>query len=66
MIQLSCIFEKIANKIVNVIGLDLFTEFDAPDRHWCDFERWPHGRQGSEYFGFGLHLVVSPLQMSPH
>jgi hypothetical protein len=26
-----------------------------------DFESWHHGRHGSEYFGFGFHLVVSDL-----
>ena len=29
------------------------------------FERRQHERQGCEYFGLDLHLIVSPLEMPP-
>jgi hypothetical protein len=38
---------------------------DAPDKSLFDFKRWQHGRQGCEYFGLGLHVIVSPLRMPP-
>jgi len=54
-----------ANFILTQIHLDIFMELDAPNRSLLDFERWSHGRQGSEYFGLGLHVVASPLRISP-
>jgi len=53
------------NFILTLLTLDIFMEQDAPNWSLFDFERWSHGRQGSEYFGLGLHAVASPLRMSP-
>jgi hypothetical protein len=52
------------NFILTQIPLAIFIELDAPSRSLFDFERWSHGRQGSEYFGLGLHVVASPIRMS--
>ncbi len=54
------------NRIFSLLYLDIFMELDAPNRSFWDFERWSHGRQGNDYFGFGLHVVASPLRMTPH
>jgi hypothetical protein len=48
-----------------LLGRDILIQADAPDKSVFDFKRWSHGRQGSEYFGLGLHLIVSPLRMLP-
>ena len=48
-----------------LVGRDILIQADAPDKSAFDFKRWSHGRQGCEYFGLGLHLVVSPLRMLP-
>jgi hypothetical protein len=53
-----------ANFILTQIYLDIFIELDAPNRSFFDFEKRSHGRQGSDYFGLGLHVVASPFQMS--
>jgi len=52
------------NFILTQIYLDIFIELDAPNRSFFDFEKRSHGRQGTDYFGLGLHVVASPLQMS--
>ena len=61
MLQLSCLFETVLNRLSRLVGLDIFIEPDAPDKSLFDFESRHHGHHGSEYFGFGLHLVVSHL-----
>ena len=48
-----------------LIGRDILILTDAPDKSLFDFKRWQHGRQGCEYFGLGLHVVVSRLRMPP-
>ncbi len=48
-----------------LVGRDVLVMTDAPGKSLFDFKRWPHGRQGCEYFGLGLHVVVSRLRMPP-
>jgi len=64
MVQLSCLFEMLFSRLARLVGLDIFIEPDAPGKSLFDFESWHHGRHGSEYFGFGFHLVVSDLYLS--
>lgn len=48
-----------------LMGRDILILPDAPDKSLLDFKRVSHGPQGCEYFGLGLHLIVSPLWMLP-
>lgn len=48
-----------------LLGRDILIQADAPDKSVFDFKHYSHGQQGHEYFGFGLHLIVSPLRMRP-
>jgi hypothetical protein len=51
--------------LLYLVGWDLVILPDEPGKSFFDFKRWPHGRQGCEYFGLGLHVIVSPLRMPP-
>jgi len=48
-----------------LIGRDILILPDAPDKSLFDFKRISHGPQGCEYFGLGLHLIVSPFRILP-
>ena len=51
--------ETVLNAFTWLVGKDVFILPDAPGRSLLDFERRPCGSQICEYFGLGLHLIVS-------
>lgn len=65
MNQLAFAFDQFFKFFAYLLGRDILILADAPDKSVFDFARLQHGRQGCEYFGLGLHLIVSPLEMRP-
>jgi len=63
MNQLAFVLDLFFKFIAYLLGRDILILADAPDKSLFDFKRWSHGQQGCEYFGLGLHLIVSPRQM---
>jgi hypothetical protein len=63
MSYLAFILDIFLNYFAYLLKRDILILADAPDKSLFDFARWEHGRQGCEYFGLGLHLIVSPLEM---
>ena len=57
---LACALEMLLKFFAHLMGHDILIMPDAPDKSLFDFKRWQHGRQGCEYFGLGLHVIVSP------
>jgi hypothetical protein len=66
MNYLAFILDIFLNSFTYLLRRDIIVLADAPDKSLFDFERWQHGRQGCEYFGLGLHVIVSPLEMPVH
>jgi hypothetical protein len=64
MNYLALILDKFLKSFAYLLRRDILILADAPDRSLFDFERRQHERQGCEYFGLGLHLIVSPLEIS--
>ena len=44
------------------VGLDAHTQLDDSGLGPFAFERVDHGRAGREYWGLGLHVIVSDLK----
>jgi len=61
--QLAFSLEMFFKLFAYLMRRDILILPDAPDKSLFDFKRWSHGQQGCEYFGLGLHLIVSPLRM---
>jgi hypothetical protein len=59
------LLESILNTFTHLMGLDLFIEQDAPSKGLLDFATETHSDGSREWWGLGLHIVVSPLQVSP-
>jgi hypothetical protein len=57
--------ESLVNIFAHLIGFDVYIDQDAASKGLFDFQRTDHGMDGSECWGLGLHVVVSPLRMSP-
>jgi hypothetical protein len=62
--ELSSGIEFVLNTFLYVIGRQITITSDAPDRSLCDFEKRMHAQDVHEYFGLGLHLIVSPLRIT--
>ena len=57
---------SIGQSFAHLRGVDIFIEWDADGRSPLAFARVTGHTCGStEYWGFGLHVVVSPLRVSP-
>lgn len=49
-------------RVIRLFGVDVFTQLDTSGQGLFSFERRDHGKGDREYFGLGLHIVVSPLR----
>jgi hypothetical protein len=63
-IELSSWIENTLNIFLNLIGLEITIGADAPERSLYDFEKRVHAQDVHEYFGLGLHLILSPLRQA--
>lgn len=57
--------ESILNTFTHLFNLDLFIERDSKQFGLFDFATETSSKGDREWFGLGLHLVISPLQVSP-
>lgn len=55
------ILTTICNAFAHQLGRDLFIEGDAPSRRLLDFAHRSPGIGEHEYWGFGVHVVVSRI-----
>lgn len=46
---------------LRIFGLDVFIERTGPEWGFLDFGKEDHSKGDSEFWGFGLHVIVSPL-----
>lgn len=58
-------FIRTIERTLRPFGLDVFIELDDSRQGFFAFERRDHGTAGREYWGFGLHVIVSRLQPLP-
>ena len=66
MSRLSTFRADLFNAVTHLFGYDVFIEADAPSsRGLLKFERVPYGDAGTEFFGLGLHVVVSSVDYNP-
>jgi hypothetical protein len=63
-IEVSSLFENILNIFLYLIGREIAIAADAPERSLCDFEKRRHAQDVDEYFGLGLHVILSPLPIA--
>ena len=62
IIELSSWVENTLNLFLHLIGWEITIDSDAPERSFYDFEKRVHAQDVHEYFGLGLHLILSPLR----
>lgn len=59
-------FVSLIERALRLIGLDVYTDLDDSGLGFLAFERRDHGAAlGIEYWGLGLHVIVSPLRVCP-
>jgi len=63
-IEFSSMIEFVLNTFLCLIGREITITSDAPQRNWFDFEKRTHAQDVSEYFGLGLHLILTPLRIA--
>ena len=61
-IELSSMIESMLNAFLCLIRREITITSDAPERKLFDFEQRTHPQHVSEYFGLGLHLILTPLR----
>jgi len=57
--------ESILNTFTHLLGLDLFIETMSLDGGPFSLSSTVHSGGDREWWGLGLHIVASPLQVSP-
>ena len=66
MSRLSTFRADLFNAVTHLFGYDVFIEADdSSSRGPLKFERVPYGDSGTEFFGLGLHVVVSSVDYNP-
>lgn len=53
---------SVAERLLRIVGLDVFTTLDDSGAGPFAFETRDHGAAGREYWGLGLHVTVSPMR----
>jgi hypothetical protein len=61
-IDRNTMLESFLNTFLCFIRREITITSDAPERKWFDFEHRTHVKDVSEYFGLGLHLILTPLR----
>ena len=67
MSRLSTFRTDLFNAVTHLFGYDVFIEADesSSSRGPFSFLRVPYGDAGTEFFGLGLHVVVSSVDYNP-